>query len=119
MSLPALAPPAGPSADAVCAQFGELGIKPREMRALARWLAGLTEPASLADAVAALEAGTAWLFAGVKTIGGEAGATARLRLLVEVLGTVEPWRESVMAQVRRVLAETRATGFFEMGLPNE
>ena len=119
MSVPALAPPAGPSADALCAQFGELGIKPREMRALVRWLAGLTEPASLGDAVAALEAGTAWLFAGAKTVGDEPGPTARLRLLVEVLATVEPWRIAVVAQFRRVLAETRATGFFEMGLPNE
>ena len=103
----------------MCAQFGESGVKPREIRALARWLSSLTEPSSLADAVAALEGGTAWLFAGAKTISGEPGPTTRLRLLIEVLATVESWRACVMAHLRRVLAETRATGFFEMGLPNE
>jgi site-specific recombinase len=121
MSTPALAPlgVAGPSEDDLCAQFAESGVKPREIRSLWRWLSTLVEPASLADAVPLLERGAEWLFAGQKTIHGEPGATARLRLLLDVLGVVEPWRAGVVAVVRRVLAETRATGFFEMGLPNE
>src|SRR5262245_36696447 len=114
---PLLAP--GPSCEQLCAQFAAAGVKAAEIRVLWRWLSALTAPATLADAVGALETGAGWLFAGAKTVAGEPGATARLRLLLAVLAEVEPWRARVAASLRRVLTETRATGFFEMGLPNE
>src|SRR5262245_17191550 len=120
-SVPALAPlgVAGPSEDELCAQFAESGVKPREIRLLWRWLSGLVEPASLADAVPLLERGAAWLFAGQGTIHGWPGARACFRLLVDVVGVVQPSCARVVVVVRRVLAATRATGFFEMGLPKE
>src|SRR5262249_578087 len=121
MSVPALAPlgVSGPSEDQLGAQFAESGVKAREIRLLWRWLSTLAEPETLADAVPLLERGATWLFQGARKINREPGATAGLRRLLDVLGAVEPWRARVMAVVRRVLAEIRATGFFEMGLPNE
>src|SRR4051812_28311386 len=95
-------------------------LKPRDTRALHRWLAALpAEAPTLEIAMRALEAGARWLRSGGALIESEPAPIVRVRLLVDVLQEVPPWRRAVAAAVARVCAEGDAMPALESGLPND
>src|SRR5437879_4683342 len=95
-------------------------VKPRDIRALHRWLSSLpAAPPTLDVAEAALEAGARWLRSGSALIEVEPPAIVRLRLLVDVLEEAPSWRAAFAAAVARAIADGDALPALESGLPND
>jgi site-specific recombinase len=95
-------------------------LRPRDTRALHRWLSALPADAlSLEVAMRALEAAARWLRSGGALTETEPAPIVRLRLLVDVLEEVPLWRRAVAAAVARVCAEGDAMPALESGLPND
>ncbi|MCU1277105.1 MAG: gliding motility protein [bacterium] len=95
-------------------------LKPRDTRALHRWLSSLpADTSSLEVAMRALEAAGRWLRGGGALTETEPAPIVRLRLLVDVLEEVPSWRRAVAAVVTRVCAEGDAMPALEAGLPND
>lgn len=95
-------------------------VKPRDLRALHRWLVGLAGAGgSLDGAMRVLETGARWLRSGSALIEVEPAPVVRLRLLIEVLEDVPAWRHALAAVVARVLGDGDALPALESGLPND
>jgi site-specific recombinase len=95
-------------------------LKPRDTRALHRWLSALpAEASSLEVAMRALEAAARWLRSGGALTETEPAPIVRLRLLIDVLEEVPSWRRAVAAAVARACAEGDAMPALEAGLPND
>ena len=95
-------------------------VKPRDLRALHRWLVSLPNAAASLDAaIRALEAGARWLRTGSALIEVEPAPVVRLRLLIEVLEQAPSWRQALAAVVARACAEGDAMPALESGLPND
>ncbi|MDB4966982.1 MAG: agmG [Myxococcales bacterium] len=95
-------------------------VKPRDVRALHRWLSTLPPaPPTLDVAGAALEAGARWVRTGTALVGVEPPPIVRLRLLVEILEEVPSWRMAFGAAVARAVADGDAIPALESGLPND
>jgi site-specific recombinase len=93
--------------------------KPRDVRALHRWLTTLTPTPTLDTAATGLEAGARWLRTGSALSDIEPAPVMRLRLLVEVLEGVPRWRDTLSAQVAALLRDGDALPALESGLPND
>lgn len=95
-------------------------VKPRDVRALHRWLSTLPgEGAPLDAAMHALENGARWLRTGGALTETEPAPIVRLRLLVDVLEEVPAWRRALAASTTRVCADGDAMPALEAGLPND
>jgi site-specific recombinase len=95
-------------------------VRPRDTRALHRWLSALpAEAPSLEVAMRSLEAAARWLRSGGALIESEPAPIVRLRLLIDILEEVPSWRRSVAAALARVCAEGDAMPALESGLPND
>src|SRR5215470_848636 len=70
-------------------------VKPRDLRALTRWLNALPDasvPGSFEAATAGLEPGVRWLRSTAALLATEPPQVVRLRLLVDILEEVPVWR---------------------------
>ena len=94
-------------------------VKPRDLRSLHRCLSSLPAAPSMDGAVHALEAVARWLRHGGALIANEPAPIVRLRLFVDVLEEVPPWRRALAAAVARVCTEGDALPALESGLPND
>lgn len=95
-------------------------VKPRDLRALHRWLTSLpADGGTLEVASASLDAGARWLRGGGALVEVEPPLVVRLRLLVEIVEEVSPWRRAFAATVARLLADGDALPALESGLPND
>src|SRR2546423_2195016 len=95
-------------------------VRPRDVRALHRWLSSLPAlPPTLEVAASVLEAGARWLRSGGVLIEVEPPAIVRLRLLVDVLAEGPSWRAAFGAAVARAIADGAALPALESGLPND
>src|SRR6185436_15351058 len=84
--------PQPPDVEALAARHAGR-VKPRDVRALHRWLSSLpAAPPTLEIAEGLLETGARWLRSGTALIEVEPPALVRLRLLVDVLEEVPSWR---------------------------
>jgi site-specific recombinase len=112
---------APPEFDALAARHGGR-VKPRDLRALHRWLSALpdaTRPATFDVAATALEGGARWLRSGRALLDVEPAPVVRLRLLVEVLEDVPAWRRALGSVVARLSSDGNALPALESGLPND
>src|SRR3954470_14498088 len=115
----ALADGAPPDAETLAARHAGL-LKPRDVRALHRWLSSLpAEAGSLDVAMRVLEGAARWLRGGGALIENEPAPIVRLRLLVDVLDEVPAWRRALAAAVAHVCADGDALPALEAGLPND
>src|SRR3954470_5812872 len=115
----ALADGAPPDAETLAARHAGL-LKPRDVRALHRWLSSLpAEAASLEAAMRVLEGAARWLRGGAALIETEAAPIVRLRLFVDILEEVPAWRRAFAAATARVCGEGDAMPALEAGLPND
>jgi site-specific recombinase len=103
---------AQPSPNELIARYATT-LGAREVRDLVRWLGEGREPFAL------LESALEWLFRGGAEIGGEAGGTVRLRVLVEVLEAAPAWRSSFAAAMTTALVGSTVLSLLESGLPNQ
>jgi site-specific recombinase len=97
-------------------------VKPRDLKALHRWLTSLpdtTRPGSFEAATAALDAGARWVRSNSALLDVEPPQVVRLRLLVDVLAEVPTWRRALGAVVARVCTDGDALPALESGLPND
>jgi site-specific recombinase len=94
-------------------------VKPRDLRALHRWLSALDAAPSLETAQAAMEAGARWLRAPGALIEVEPALVVRLRLLIEILEDVPAWRELFALQMSVLLQSGDLMPALESGLPND
>jgi site-specific recombinase len=95
-------------------------VKPRDMRALHRWLTALPADGGTLDrATANLEAAARWLRGGGALVEVEPAPVVRLRLIVEVAEEVPAWRRALGAMIARVCADGDALPALESGLPND
>src|SRR4051812_42343397 len=95
-------------------------VKPRDVRALHRWLSTLpAAPPTVDVAMQSLEAAARWLRSGGALIEVEPAPIVRLRLLVDVLDEVPAWRRALAAAVAHVCADGDALPALEAGLPND
>jgi len=115
---PALADSQAPDADGLATRFAGR-LKPRDVKALHRWLASLPADPPLDAALRGLEAASRWLRAPGALIESEPAPLVRLRLLVEVLEEVPSWRRALAAAVARVCNQGDAMPALEAGLPND
>ena len=118
-SAAALADAAPPDAESLAARH--VGrVRPRDLRALHRCLSSLPAAAPSIDAaMQTLEAVARWLRSGGALIENEPAPIVRLRLLVDVLEEVAPWRRAVAAAAARVCGDGDALPALESGLPND
>ena len=115
----ALADGAPPDAETLAARHAGL-LKPRDVRALHRWVSSLpAEVASIDAAMRVLEEAARWLRSGSALIETEPAPIVRLRLLVDVLQEVPAWRRSLATAIARVCGEGDAMPALEAGLPND
>ncbi|MCU1283240.1 MAG: Site-specific recombinase, partial [bacterium] len=95
-------------------------VKPRDTRALHRWLSALpADPPTLEVAMRGLEAAAHWLRSGGALTETEPAPIVRLRLLVDILDEVPNWRRAIAAALARVCADGDAVPALEAGLPND
>jgi site-specific recombinase len=94
-------------------------VKPRDLRALHRWLSTLEGMPSVETAQTALETGARWLRTPGALIEAEPALVVRLRLLVEILEDVPRWRELLAAQIGTLLKTGQLMPALESGLPND
>src|SRR5438105_2698340 len=87
---------AAPDLDTLAARHAGR-VKPRDLRALHRWLISCPDEPSFEEAVGALENGARWLRSGGALLDLEPAPVVRLRLLVEVLEAVPVWRRTIAA----------------------
>jgi site-specific recombinase len=115
----ALADPGTPDAESLAARHAGR-VKPRDVRALQRWLSALpAEAPSLAAAMGALESAARWLRSGGALVESEPAPIVRLRLFVDVLDEVPAWRRALASAVARVCQQGDALPALEAGLPND
>src|SRR3569833_372181 len=110
-----------PDADALAGRHAGRG-KPRDLRPLVRWLNGLPDPRQVNSydaAAAGLEAGVRWLRSNTALLMNEPPQVVRLRLLVDILEEVAPWRRALGGLLARICSEGDALPLFESGLPND
>ncbi|HEY2749351.1 MAG TPA: hypothetical protein VGL86_32255, partial [Polyangia bacterium] len=117
-TAPALLDAPPPDAELLATRFAGR-LKPRDTRALHRWLSALGDTPTLAAAMQSLEAAARWLRSGSALIETEPAPIVRLRLLVDVLEEVPAWRRTLAAQVARACADGDALPALEAGLPND
>lgn len=111
------APP--PDLDALAARHAGR-VKPRDLRALHRWLVALPGDGGTVDQASAnLEVGARWLRGGSVLVAVEPPLVVRLRLVVEILEEVAAWRRALGAAVARVCGDGDALPALESGLPND
>ncbi len=94
-------------------------VKPRDVRALHRWLVAMPASPSLDVAMQTLETAARWLRSGGALVEVEPAPIVRLRLLVDVLAEVPAWRRALATAVARVCADGDALPALESGLPND
>jgi site-specific recombinase len=94
-------------------------VKPRDLRALHRWLSALAPNPTLETAQAALETGARWLRTRSALLDVEPPLVVRLRLLVEVLEDVPLFCERLAAQIAALLKSGAVMPALESGLLND
>ena len=118
-AVAAPAEPTPPDADALASRHAGR-VKPRDVRALHRWLTTLPGAETRLDrASTALEAGARWLRAGGALIEVEPAAVVRLRLLCDVLDETPAWRRAFAQMIARVCSDGDPVPALESGLPND
>lgn len=114
----ALADVPAPDAELLATRFAGR-LKPRDTRALHRWLSTLNDTPRFEAAMDTLEVAARWLRSGGALLESEPAPIVRLRLLVEVLEEVPVWRRALAATVARVCSDGDAMPALEAGLPND
>jgi site-specific recombinase len=107
-----------PDEAALLARFGGGAVRAKDVRALHRWIARALPGADFDESAAMLATAARWLREG-RTLGDEAPFAARLRLLLDVLDAVSPWKRAIAGALSTVLGEGQALPLLELGLPND
>src|SRR5262249_19765715 len=115
---PALADVQAPDAETLASRYAGR-IRPRDMKALHRWLSALPPQPALDVALQVLEGASRWLRSGGALIESEPAPIVRLGLLVDILEDVALWRRALAAAVARVCREGDPLSALEAGLPND